>query len=242
MLLAEDDVSLGAVRRHWQTGSTYLVAERSGVVAGVVRTWEVDGSLVAGSLAATVGNAGRALVEAAERLAQDRGLRWVRIPFAEECGVLPLVQRWGYQLVSRERRATAGGTQWTRLVGEKRLRLLTVRPARRGDEDALEALGITSGLPSVTVAVDGERIVGAGYVMLRGQVEAELILPVVAPGYESRGLEAWVAEVAARTLAMAGRVRLMTLREPFPDDLGARGWHEHGPHYVRELGDVLTFE
>ncbi|MGK2966031.1 MAG: hypothetical protein ACSLFM_10575 [Tepidiformaceae bacterium] len=73
-------------------------------------------------------------------------------------------------------------------------------------------------------------------------MDAELLLPTILPGYESRGLSAWIAEVAARTLAMAGRVQLATLRAPFPDDLGARGWHEDGPHYTRNLGDVLTFD
>lgn len=241
-LFVEPEIDPAAIRRHSQTGSVYFAAETAGEVVATCRCWEEDGSLWVGALAAAVPGAGRAVVDAAERHAQDAGLRWVRIAFPEESRAATLLRQWGYQVVSRGQMETPAGEPWTRLVAEKRLRLLTVRPGRRGDEDALDALGAAAAPQVCTVALDGDRLVGAVAVQPSGQTDALLGVPVLLAGYEGRGLEAWMAEVAARTQAMAGRYRLLAPRDSYGDGLTARGWREEGPYYVRDLGEVLTFD
>jgi hypothetical protein len=228
-----------------QTGTRFIVAEAAGELVGVARYREEEGAVVLDALASARAGAARSVVHAVERLAQERGLRWVRIEAAEECGVGELFPRWGYQPVARSRmQAGEGGItrEWTRLVFEKRVRLLTVRPARSDDQLALAALGVDWPAASVTIIDDGGVVAGAVRTSRRGFGEGELGRPVIAESHRGRNLEAWLAEVAARSAATNGMALLHARSEEWPQDLLARGWREEPGGYVRELGNLVTFE
>ncbi len=233
------------VRTHFQTGSLFFLAERSDRPAGACRAWERDGIYWISALASLQPGAGRALTEAVERAAQDSGIRLVRFEGPEELGLDALFERWGYRVVSRERRpAGVDGMlrEWTALTFEKRVRLLTCRPGRHGDEAALAGLGIDAAPASITVAVDGDEIVGAVRIQRRNSMEAELSDCRLAPGYEGRGLDLFLATVAARSAAIDGMLRLYVHRSGWPGTLVSRGWQEEGDWYVRELGDVAVID
>ncbi|MGE5597484.1 MAG: hypothetical protein ACM3S1_15770 [Hyphomicrobiales bacterium] len=114
-----------------QTGSRFLVAVAGERLAGLVRWWDDEGIAWLDTLASGVPGAGRELVRAVGRAAQDAGLRLVRLR-APEDGPLPdYFGRLGYRPIGRER-ADDGVPL---LLMERRLPLLTVReqrPHRRG--------------------------------------------------------------------------------------------------------------
>lgn len=183
-----------------QTGSHVLVAATGEEVAGLVRWWERDGIAWFDLLAAIVPGAGRELVRAAGRAAQDAGLRLVRTKVPEDSRLPGYFGRLGYGPVSRE--GHESGAAW--LVLERRLPLLTVREQRRADAAAIGALSGEDAWvyeqghrPGAFVLSDGDLV--AGFITVRdgGGGVAEIRPPVLLRRYEGRGLELWMLERAA---------------------------------------------
>jgi len=223
-----------------QTGSTVLVAEDAGAIAGVVAWHHEDGSAVIDFLASVRPRAGRALLRTVERRAQDRGLRLARIAVVEGSRAEAAFAFWGYTPVARR----SDGPR-PLLVLERRLPLLTVREVRRSDAEALAALTgrdpwffAALAPPGWYAAADGERVVGAVWAERRGsswQVGGPLLLEA----YRGRGLEVWMLERAAQYAAMHGaqhiRAAASPLLTPLARDLEDRGWRREGDAFVRDL-------
>lgn len=231
-----------------QTGEAFLLAERGERPAGCVRRREPEEGIGGFDLLASGrAGAGRALVRAVEARAQDGGLRLVRARIPDEPRLAGYFAALGYLPVGRER---AGALDV--LTVERRLPLLTVRGQRRGDAEAIAALTgedpwpFTQGpRPGWFVAADGERVAGAIHARVGRDGRAAIGEPALAPGYEGRGLDAWMVERAAHD---AGTRGAHTAELPLTDGtrqlrarLEERGWDvdREGGRYTRRLGDLL---
>lgn len=244
---ATDALSTGTLRLS-QTGSCLLVAEDELGLAGLVRWWENDGVAWADLLVAAVPGAGRELIRAVERAAQDRGLRMVR-GVVDEASALPAyLGRLGYLPVARRGGPVAG------LVMERRLPLLTVREQRRTDAAALsrltgEALYLfeLGPRPGWFVLADGDRVCGVVSARAGRDGVARITPPAVLPDYQQRGLELWMIDRAAVYAATAGcrtaRVLAVPSLERIGRDLEAHAWYRDGGDYVRDLATIpLAFD
>ncbi len=235
-----------------QTGEAFLLAERDGGLAGCVRRREAEEGIGGFDLLASArAGAGRALVRAVEARAQDGGLRLVRARIPDEPRLAGYFAALGYLPVGRAREPFREGTLAV-LTVERRLPLLTVREQRRGDAEAIAALTgedpwpFTQGpRPGWFVAADGERVAGAIHARVGRDGRAAIREPALAPGYEGRGLDAWMVERAAHHAgthgAHAAELPLTAGTRPLRARLEARGWDvdREGGRYVRRLGDLL---
>ena len=235
-----DALALGAARLA-QTGHRLLVAEDGHGPAGAVRWSDEEGVATLDLLASAATHAGRALVRAVERAAQDHGLRLLRARIPEGDTALDVYfSRLGYLPIARE----MGDSP--RLLLEKRLPLLTVREQRRSDAAAIAALTgedpwpFEQGVrPGWFVLADGERVAGAVAVQDTRTGLARVTEPALADLYRSRGLEVWMLERAA-IYAETGAFH--TIEAPaggalkkYERELEERRWFKDGDHYVKRL-------
>lgn len=235
-----------------QTGYKLLVATIDDEVSGVVRTWDEEGIGWFDMLASGRPGAGRALLQAVERAAQDAGLRLLRVRAPEDASVAAVFQRWGYMPVSH---VVEQDVRF--LVMEKRLPLLTVREQRREDAGAIADLTGRDPWffeqvrrPGWFVVADGDRVVGAIGVREAGPGIAALEPPALLPDYEGRRLELWMVARAATHAETKGfhtavLPAVPSLR-PLERDLEDGQWHREefqgSPHYVRRFsGTAATF-
>ncbi|MEX0781701.1 MAG: hypothetical protein WD557_03555 [Dehalococcoidia bacterium] len=236
------DLTAQDVSRLMQTGHAFLVAEARGSMAGAVRHRDDEGIGWFDLLASAQAGAGRALVAAVERMAQDRGLRLVRTKVPDVEILEHYLGRRGYVGISREQ----GENGQPVLVLEKRVPLLTVREQRRSDAEAIEALtGEEAWLfeqmprPGWFVASDGDRVVGAVAVRDGGEGLARVTEPALAEGYASRGLEVWMIERAAYYAETNGyhsaQLPLTETTRPLQRALEDRRWFAEGGVYVRRF-------
>jgi ribosomal protein S18 acetylase RimI-like enzyme len=219
-----------------QTGSRFLVAEDNAALVGAVRWWDADGIAWFDLLAADAPGAGRQLVRAVERGAQDAGLRHVRC--SVPAGILEdYFGRLGYLPVGR---TTAGVTL------EKRLPLLTVREQRAADADAIGALldddpwrFSTGHRPGWFVLADGERVAGVIGVRDAGAATAQVTELALDEAYRGRGIEVWMLERAATYAATNGfaaiEVPAESRLEALKRDLEDRRWFPEGGVFHRSL-------
>lgn len=182
-----------------QTGSRVLVALRGDMLAGMVRWWDDDGIAWLDLLAAEVPGAGRELVRAVGRAAQDAGLRLVRAAVPEDGPLPDYFGRLGYLPVGRKSKDSV-----THLVLERRLPLLTVREQRRSDAAAIGELTgedpwvfEQGARPGWFVAADGDTLIGVIGVRDAGAGTAELTSPALRADYTGRNLELWMLDRAA---------------------------------------------
>lgn len=191
-----------------QTGSSFLVAETSGQVEGVVRWWRDEGVTWFDLLVCAYPWGGHRLIAAVEARAQDAGNRLVRLR-APGGGVLEeYFGRAGYLPVMRH-----GSEDAPQVTMEKRVPLLTVREQRRSDASAIAALTgedpwpFEQGhRPGWFVLADGERVTGAIAVRDAGNGVARMRGPWLADGYRGRSLELWMAERGAQYAETNGHV------------------------------------
>ena len=234
-----------------QTGEAFLLAEDADGVAGVVRRSEDEGIASFDLLASCEAGAGRALVRAIEARAQDGGLRLVRAQLPDETRLADYFAGLGYLPIGRANEAFRG-EHVPILTVERRLPLLTVREQRRGDADAIAALAgedpwpFEQGTrPGWFVASDGDRVVGVIQARDAGGGLAAIREPVLAVGYEGRGLDAWMVERAADYAGTHGshtaELPLTERTEPLRRLLEDRGWDlERGADcYVKRLSGQL---
>lgn len=234
-----------------QTGEAFLVAEADGRLAGGLRRSEEEGIAGFDLLASREVGAGRALVRAVEAGAQDGGLRLVRARLPDEPRLAGYFAALGYLPIGRANEEFRG-EQIAILTVERRLPLLTVREQRRGDADAIAALAdedpwpFEQGTrPGWFVASDGDRVVGVIQSRDAGGGLAAIREPVLAAGYEGRGLDAWMVERAADYAGTHGshtaQLPLTERTAPLRRLLEDRGWDlERGAdHYVKRLSGQL---
>lgn len=186
-----------------QTGHAFLVAERDGHVAAVVRYRDDDGISWFDMLASVVAGGGRALARAVETGAQDRGIRLVRVKVAAGSRAEAFFSFRGYFAIG-EAEEDAGGRPVRFRTLERRLPLLTVREQRREDapiiaritgEDSYQfELGTR---PGWFVLADGDRAAGVVAVRDLGEARARIALWPLPDRYRERGLEAFMVERAA---------------------------------------------
>lgn len=230
-----------------QTGEAFLLAERDDWVVGVVRRSEDEGIASFDLLASREAGAGRALVRAVEARAQDGGLRLVRARLPDEIRLAGYFAALGYLPIARANEAFRG-EQVAVLTVERRLPLLTVREQRRSDADAIAMLAdedpwpFEQGTrPGWFVASDGDRVVGVIQARDTGGGLAAIREPVLAAGYEGRGLDAWMVERAADYAGTHGshtaELPLTEATAPLQRLLEDRGWDlERGSdRYVKRL-------
>lgn len=179
-----------------QTGRSFLVAEAGERLVGILRHREDEGIAWFDLLASSVPGAGRALVRAIGRHAQDAGIRLVRARVPDEDRLLDFFGRLGYLTVGREG-GKGGDPAW--LTVERRLPLLTVREQRRADATSIAVLTgddpwryEQGPRPGCFVAADGDRVVGFVAVRDRQGGTAAMTVPVLLAGYERRRLELWM--------------------------------------------------
>ncbi len=239
--LASAPASPAAFELMTQTGHAFLVAESGVGIAGLVRFHDDEGITWFDLLASTVPGAGRALIHAVIRGAQDRGIRLARSRVPDRFPLPEYFSRAGFLPIGREAGPDSGEPL---LVVERRLPLLTVREQRRADAAAIGKLtgedpwvfeqGARSGW---FVAADGDRVVGA--VSCRdGDAGLALISePVLRDDYRGRTLEVWMIERAAlyaetngyHTAELPAAPSLDRLRKELEDRL----WYLDGTRYVR---------
>ena len=239
------DLSAADISRLMQTGHAFLVAEYEGLVVGAVRHADAEGIASFDLLASSRAGAGRALVAAVERLAQDTGTRLVRTRIPPASILEDYFARRGYVGISREPQdAAASGAG--RILLEKRVPLLTVREQRRADA---AAIGLLTGedpwtfeqgaRPGWFVASDGERVVGVISVRDAGGGTAALSPPILASGYGGRSLELWMVDRAAYYAETNGyHTALLPAipgMRPHERALEDRQWFADGEHYVRRF-------
>ena len=235
--LASAPASPAAFELMTQTGHAFLVAESGVGIAGLVRFHDDEGITWFDLLASTVPGAGRALIHAVIRGAQDRGIRLARSRVPDRFPLPEYFSRAGFLPIGREAGPDSGEPL---LVVERRLPLLTVREQRRADAAAIGEdpwvfeQGARSGW---FVAADGDRVVGA--VSCRdGDAGLALISePVLRDDYRGRTLEVWMIERAAlyaetngyHTAELPAAPSLDRLRKELEDRL----WYLDGTRYVR---------
>lgn len=226
-----------------QTGARLLVAGTDEGAVGVVRWTHDEGVGLFDLLCASRPGAGRMLVRAVERAAQDAGIRFLRCAIPVREAILEdYFARLGYHTVSR----TGGGAP--QLTLERRLPLLTVREQRRSDA---EAIGELTGedpwpfeqghRPGWFVLADGERVAGAVTLRTARDGRATLTPPWLLPEYRGRGLELWMAERALGYAATNGMlsVSLAVTREleAYERSFEDRRWFRKNDVFVRDLND-----
>lgn len=234
-----------------QTGEAFLLAECDGDVVGVVRRSEEEGIAGFDLLASREAGAGRALVRAVEARAQDGGLRLVRARLPDEPRLADYFAALGYLPIGRANEAFRG-EELAVLTVERRLPLLTVREQRRSDADAIASLAgedpwpfEQGSRPGWLVASDGDRVVGVIQARDTGGGLAAIREPVLAAGYEGRGLDAWMVERAADYAGTHGshtaELPLTERTAPLQRLLEDRGWdlERGGDRYVKRLSGNL---
>lgn len=234
-----------------QTGHRILVATHNDEPVGFVRWWDEEGVAWFDLLASVRPGAGRELVRAVGRAAQDAGLRLARTVIPEETIFEEYFGRLGYFPIARQ--PLPGGSPG--LVVERRLPLLTVREQRRSDAAAIGDLTgedpwiFEQGTrPGWFVASDGDRVVGVIAARDAGGGVANLRPPVLLSEYEGRGLELWMIERAGlyaetngfHTARVPATDELDALRRDLEDSRWFREETADGPAYVRRFtGDRL---
>jgi len=126
----------GEFERMTQTGHAFLLAEDHHGIAGAVRFHDDEGITWFDLLVSAEPGAGRQLVLAVCRGAQDRGIRLVRAVAEDQFPLPEYFSRLGFLPVGRG--STSAGTATVTL--ERRLPLLTVREQRRADAQAIGEL------------------------------------------------------------------------------------------------------
>ncbi len=240
--LFDDWADDAGVARMLQTGHDVTVAERDGEVAAFAEWREDEGVAWCERVASAVPGAGRVLVRAFGRRAQDGGLRLVRSHVPEGTLLEDYFAWLGYLPISRE---TRDGHEW--VVVERRVPLLTVREQRRSDaavianmtgEDPYAFEMLMKG--GCFVAADGDRVVGVTWVSDAGAGAGRVAGPWLDDAYRGRGLEAWMLERLAyhgehsgyHTVSVADSPALEGLQR----DLEDRRWFRDGREYVKRLG------
>ena len=229
----------GAFELMTQVGHAFLVAEDEHGLAGVVRLHDDEGITWFDLLVSAEPGAGRELVRAVCRGAQDRGIRLARAIVPDEFPLPEYFSRLGFLPVGRGE--TAG--QPTVTV-ERRLPLLTVREQRRADAAAIAELTgedpwvfEQGARPGWFVAADGDRVVGVISVTDAGGGLAHLSEPTLLDTYLGRGLDAWMVERAAvyaetngyHTAELPAGPRTNPIRKTLEDRL----WYFDGERYTR---------
>ena len=221
-----------------QTGSTLLVAEDDAGIAGAVRYRDEAGIGTFDLLASYLPGAGRALVRAVERRAQDRGVRLLRCSVGAGDALLEAYfSRLGYLPVGRSAETA---------TLERRLPLLTVREQRREDAAAIAAITgddpwpfEQGARPGWFVLADGQRVSGVVSVRERAMGVAEIRVPRLVDGYERRGLELWMLERAALYAETNGFHTVEVEASPglraLERDLEERRWFPDGDRFVKRL-------
>lgn len=244
-LLPGGAIDEAAFLRLIQTGSEFLVATRDDRISGAVRRWQADGIAWFDLLVSAEPGAGRALVRAIERWAQDTGARLVRFRCPDDGRLPELFGRWGYTGFSREMVEAPGHGPRPVLSMERRLPLLTVREQRRTDAAAIAALTgrdpwffEQDARPGWFVAADGDRVIGAIGVRDAGRGVAEFTPPALLEEYRGRNLELWMIDRAAVYAETHG---YHTARLPAATlvarsrDLEDRYWHREGDTFIRRF-------
>jgi predicted N-acetyltransferase YhbS/GNAT superfamily N-acetyltransferase len=235
---AAEALAMGATRLA-QTGHDILVATDEAGLAGVVRFREVDGIGWFDLLVSGAPGAGRALVRAVERNAQDLGVRLLRVQTPDDPVLDGYFHRLGYLPVWRD----VGSRQ---VVYERRLPLLTVREQRRSDAADIGRLTgedpwqFEQGLrPGWFVLADGERVVGVIAVREARPGVAAAREPVVQAGYEGRALEVWMLERVAQYAETNGFYTISAPHTPalkkYERELEERRWFPEGELFVKQL-------
>lgn len=198
--LAGAPASAAEVELMLQTGHAFLVAEDGPYIDGAVRFHEDEGIGWFDLLVSARAWSGVELVRAVERYFQDRGLRLARAHINEHPPLTEYFARLGYLPIGRR----TGDDGTPELLVERRLPLLTVREQRRSDAAAIGELTgedpwvfEQGARPGWFVASDGDRVVGVTHVADAGGGLARIRPPVLAAGYEGRGLELWMLDRAA---------------------------------------------
>ena len=197
-----------------QTGEGFLLAEFEGWVAGVVRRSEAEG--IAGLRPARLprGGGGTRPHPRDRGRAQDGGLRLVRAQLPDEPRLADYFAALGYLPIGRANEEFRD-ERIAVLTVERRLPLLTVREQRRSDANAIAALADEDpwpfeqgSRPGWFVASDGDRVVGVIQSRDAGGGLAAIREPVLAAGYEGRGLDAWMVDAPPTTPGRTARTRL----------------------------------
>ena len=224
-----------------QVGHAFLVAETGGRLAGVVRFHDDEGITWFDLLAAVVPGAGRALIGAVVRGAQDRGIRLARSRVPGRWPLPEYFARQGFLPIGREADSDSSEPL---LVVERRLPLLTVREQRRADAAAIGELTgedpwvfEQGARPGWFVAADGDRVVGVSACRDAGGGLAAISEPVLRDDYRGRTLEVWMIERAAlyaetngyHTAELPAVPSLDHLRKELED----RSWYRDGDRYIR---------
>ncbi|MCC7365606.1 MAG: hypothetical protein IT303_14670 [Dehalococcoidia bacterium] len=233
-----------------QTGHRIIVALDGAQVAGLVRFREDEGIAWFDLLCGDVVGAGRELVRAVGRVAQDRGLRLSRANVPEDSRLPDYLGRLGYGPIGRVK--GPGGAPW--LTVERRLPLLPVREQRRSDAAAIGALTgedpwvFEQGTrPGWFVLADGDLVAGVVAAKADRTGQAEARVPVTRPGYGGRGLEVWMLERAATWAETNGatsiRVPVAPVLEPLKRELEDRRWFREGDVFAKKLtGERVALE
>lgn len=225
-----------------QTGRAFLVAvtgeEPNETVVGVVRHWDKEGIAGFDMLAAAEVGAGKALVGAIERLAQDAGIRLVNTEVPQASRLDSYFGMRGYMPIARETVNVAGNDiAFLRL--QRRLPLLTVRKQRREDAAVIgELTGEDPWVfemnprPGAFVAADGDTVVGFVQAKDEGGGVSLITQPVMLAAYEGRGLDVWMAEHAATYAETNGAHTVELAATAAMDAVGRtledRGWTREG--------------
>lgn len=233
--------SAGEFELMTQVGHAFLVAERGTALAGLVRFHDDEGITWFDLLASSVPGAGRALIHAVVRGAQDRGIRLARTRVPDRWPLPEYFARAGFLPIGREADTGSGEPL---LLLERRLPLLTVREQRRADAEAIGSLtGEDPWLfeqgarPGWFVAADGDKVVGAIACRDAGSGLAGISEPALLDAYRGRTLEVWMIERAAlyaetngyHTAELPAARSLDRVRK----DLEDRYWSLDGDRYVR---------
>ncbi|MBE0609262.1 MAG: hypothetical protein IH609_07775 [Dehalococcoidia bacterium] len=239
--LADAPASAAEFELMTQTGHAFLVAESGVALAGLVRFHDEEGITWFDLLVASVPGAGRTLVHAVIRGAQDRGIRLARSRVPDRWPLPEYFSRAGFLPIGREADPDSGEPL---LVVERRLPLLTVREQRRADAAAIGELTgedpwvfEQGARPGWFVAADGDRVVGAISCRDAGGGLAGISEPVLRDDYRGRTLEVWMIERAAlyaetngyHTAELPAAPSLDRLRKELEDRL----WYLDGTRHVR---------
>lgn len=239
--LANAPRSAGEFELMTQIGHAFLVAETTDGLAGVVRFHDDEGITWFDLLAAVVPGAGRELISAVVRGAQDRGIRLARSRVPGRWPLPEYFARQGFLPIGRESDAETGEPL---LLVERRLPLLTVREQRRADAAAIGELTgedpwvfEQGARPGWFVAADGDRVVGVIACRDAGGGLARVDEPVLRDAYRGRNLEVWMVERAALYAETngyhTGELPAAPSLERVRKELEDRLWYREGDRYVR---------
>tara|TARA_Y100000588_G_scaffold316426_1_gene344994 strand:- start:2287 stop:3153 length:867 start_codon:yes stop_codon:yes gene_type:complete len=234
-----------------QTGEAFVLAESEDKAVATVQRSEKEGIANFSLLASFEAGAGRALIRRIEAQAQDHGLRLVRAMIPDEPRLANYFSALGYLPIGRKNEEFRGELIPI-LTLERRLPLLTVREQRRSDADAIAALAEEDpwpfeqgSRPGWFVAADGDRVVGVIQARDVGSGLAAIREPVLATGYEGRGLDTWMVERAADYAGTHGshtaELPLTKYTSPLRRQLEAQGWdlEQGSDRYVKQLSGQL---